>query len=232
MVQKYNADALSSNQKQWLETIKTLYEQQLFMYETRTHRVDNRIVSISQPHVRPIVRGKSRAPVEFGAKVSITLVDGYAFPDIVGWNNYNEEIQLIPALEAYKKHNGCYPERVLADTLYRNKTNRDYCKERGIRLSGPALGRPSKETDNALLKQQSKDACDRSPVEGKFGEGKTKYGLGRIMARLQESSETVISMAFLCMNINRWLRLLLRLFQIYPKYGFSELHRGFSWVFA
>jgi len=202
------------------------------MYETRTHRVDDRIVSISQPHVRPIVRGKMRTPVEFGAKVSISLVGGYAFPDIVAWNNYNEEVQLIPAIEAYKKHNGRYPERVLADTLYRNKTNRDYCKERGIRLSGPALGRPSKETDKALLKQQSQDACDRSPIEGKFGEGKAKYGLGRVMARIQESCETVIYMAFFCMNINRRLRVLLRFFQSSPYLGMFWAKRIYSWVFA
>ena len=232
MIQKFGTDALSTNQKQWLETIKKLYEQQLYMYATRTHKADNRIVSISQPHVRPIVRGKSRAPVEFGAKVSISLVDGYAFPDIVAWNNYNEEAQLIPAIEAYKKHNGFYPERVLADTLYRNKINRNYCKKNGIRLSGPALGRPSKETDKALLKQQNQDACDRSPVEGKFGEGKAKYGLGRIMARIKESSETVISMAFLCMNINRRLRVLLCFFQPATFFRTDQTRFSFSWVFA
>ena len=232
MIEKFSIDSLSSNQKQWLETIKKLYEQQLLMYKTRTHRVDNRIVSISQPHVRPIVRGKSRAPVEFGAKVSISLVDGYAFPDIVAWNNYNEEVQLIPAIEAFRKHNGYYPKRVLADTLYRNKMNRDYCKERGIRLSGPALGRPSKETDKALLKQQSQDARDRSPVEGKFGEGKAKYGLGRVMARIKESCETVISMAFLCMNINRRLRILLSFFRLLQFFDIYWANRKFSWVFA
>jgi len=32
---------------------------------------------------------------------------------------------------------------------------------------------------------------------------KTGYGLGRVMARLKETSETVIALAFLCMNLNR-----------------------------
>ena len=40
------------------ETIKRLYEQQRTMYENNTHKIDKRIVSISQPYVRPIVRGK------------------------------------------------------------------------------------------------------------------------------------------------------------------------------
>ncbi|MQN01730.1 MAG: transposase [bacterium LCO1.1] len=40
---------------------------------------------------------------------------------------------------------GHYPERVLADQIYRTRENRKFCKENGIRLSGPKLGRPSKE---------------------------------------------------------------------------------------
>ena len=58
--------------------IQELYRQQRDMYVNRTHRTDDRIVSISQPHVRPIVRGKANTNVEFGAKVSVSLVDGYA----------------------------------------------------------------------------------------------------------------------------------------------------------
>jgi len=204
------SDVLSAHQQMWLETIRMLYKQQLYMYENNTHTIQNRIVSISQPHVRPIKRDKANAKYEFGAKVSVSLVSGYAFIDRLGWESYNEESELIPAVEAYKEYNGYYPERVLADQIYRNKNNRAYCKERGIRLSGPRLGRPSAETDKVTIKQQAKDSADRSAIEGKFGEGKNNYGLDRIMARLKDSSETVISMSFLCMNINRRLRVLLR----------------------
>lgn len=41
----------------------------------------DRIVSINQPHIRPIVRGKAGKPVEFGAKISASCVDGYVFLD-------------------------------------------------------------------------------------------------------------------------------------------------------
>ena len=34
----------------------------------RSHRIDDRIVSVSQPHMRPIVRGKAGKSVEFGAR--------------------------------------------------------------------------------------------------------------------------------------------------------------------
>lgn len=82
-------------------------------------------------------------------------------------------------VEGYKRHNGCYPEAILADRIYRNRDNLVYCKEHGIRLSGPKLGRP---LIKALMKKAEKrierqDARERNAVEGKFGEGKRKYGL-------------------------------------------------------
>jgi IS5 family transposase len=43
----------------------------------------------------------------------------------------------------YKRF-GYYPEAVLADKIYRSRNTLSYCKERGNRLSGPRLGRPSK----------------------------------------------------------------------------------------
>jgi len=199
---------LSNTLRKRLVTIRKLYEQQRRMYETKTHSVEDRIVSISQPHVRPIVRGKTNAAVEFGAKVSVSLIDGYAFIDKLSWDAYNEQEQLIPAVETYRQRYGIFPEAVLADKIYRNRDNRAYCKKYGIRLSGPRLGRPPKETDRALLRQERYDVSKRNAIEGKFGEGKVKYGLDRIMARLKESSETVIAMAFFCMNINRRLRVL------------------------
>jgi hypothetical protein len=192
------------------------------MYDNKTHSVDNRIVSIGQPHIRSIVRGKTKAPVEFGAKVSLSMVNGYAFVDKIGWEAYNEETLLTSAAERYKERYGCYPEAILADKIYRNRANRSYCKERGIRLSGPRLGRPAKETDVSVIRQERADTSKRNAIEGKFGEGKIKYGLDRIMARLKDSSETVIGLAFFCMNLSRMLRVLLRLIQ----YLFERLFRN------
>ena len=72
--------ALKVREMQRLETIRNIYEQQKYMYDNRTHTVPNRIVSVSQPFVRPIVRGKAGTPVEFGMKLDISVVDGR------GWN--------------------------------------------------------------------------------------------------------------------------------------------------
>jgi DNA-directed RNA polymerase subunit E'/Rpb7 len=58
--------------------INTLYEQQYAMFKDDIHQIDHRIVSIHQPHVRPIVRGKTTAYVEFGAKINVSLMNGFA----------------------------------------------------------------------------------------------------------------------------------------------------------
>lgn len=69
-----------------LLVISELYRQQKHMYETRKHGIPERIVSISQPYVLPIVRGKDKADVEFGAKISLSMVDGYVFLEKLSWN--------------------------------------------------------------------------------------------------------------------------------------------------
>jgi len=205
-LQTASPEKLTHRQREWLATIRLLYKQQRLMYQSKTHSVPNRIVSIGQPHVRPIVRNKVRSTTEFGAKVSVHMVDGYAFMDRLGWEAYNEEALLIPTIEAYKEQHGCYPVAVMADRIYRNRDNLAFCKKRDIRLSGPRLGRPPKVADASIRKQAHRDAAARNAIEGKFGEGKTRYGLDRVMARLQNTSETVIAMVFLCMNIGRRLR--------------------------
>ena len=60
------------------------------MYENNCQRIDNRIVSINQPHIRPIVRGKASAKTEFGAKISISCYEEFVFLDRSNWENYNE----------------------------------------------------------------------------------------------------------------------------------------------
>lgn len=199
---------LSKKQYRDLLVIQELYRQQLSMYKNKTHRIEDRIVSIHQPHVRPIVRGKSNASVEFGAKLSVSLVDGFAFLDVIKWDAYHEGSYLQESVEAYRRRYGVYPEAVLADQIYRTRENRQYCKKLGIRLSGPKLGRPSKDREESSAHKQIEyqDALDRNAVEGKFGEGKRAYGLGLIRARLQQTSETVIALQFLVMNLEKILR--------------------------
>ena len=76
----------------------------------------NRIVSIYQPHLRPIVRGKAK--VEFGAKIGASIVNGYTYVDHLSWDAYNESSDLAMQLELYKKRFGMLPQEVQADKLY------------------------------------------------------------------------------------------------------------------
>jgi hypothetical protein len=68
---------LANKYQKRLWVIHTLYDQQRKMYDEKSHTCTDRIVSISQPHVRPIVRGKQGKPVEFGSKLGLSLIDGY-----------------------------------------------------------------------------------------------------------------------------------------------------------
>ena len=198
---------LSKRLYRLLLVINELYRQQQWMYETRTHSIGDRLVSLYQPHVRPIVRGKAKSSVEFGAKVSISLVGGFSFVEKIGWDAYNESCDLIEQIKQYHQRFGCYPESVHVDQIYRTRENRKFCKKHGIRLSGPPLGRPTEDT--ALLKEQKKlqrqDELDRNGVEGKFGQGKRRFSLGRIMTKLAQTSEVSILISFMVMNLEKIL---------------------------
>lgn len=115
------------------------------MYEYRQYCLEDRIISISQPHVWPIVRGKASAAVEFGAKISASVVNGFVLSEKLEWDAYHEGNTLIDSHKRYKEINGFYPEAVLADKIYLTKDNREFCKKRGVRLSGPKHGRSSEE---------------------------------------------------------------------------------------
>ena len=209
--------ALTGWQRERLAVIRTLYAQQREMYESSSSRIDDRIVSLSQPWVRPIVRGKQNAPVEFGAKVWMSDIDGFLRIEHLSWDAFNECHTLRNSVEAYRKAYGHYPERVLADTIYRTRDNLRYCKEHGIHLNGPRLGKPPK--DPAIRKQELhlewQESGERGDIERRFGIGKRCYSLGRITAKLKHTSEVMIHMSVLTLNLQKRLRLLLRIFFAY-----------------
>jgi transposase, IS5 family len=197
---------LSRRQYKDLLVCRELYRQQREMYDKKTQRIDDRIVSIHQPHVRPIKRGKAGRDTEFGAKLSLSVVDGFSFVDRLSWDNYNESLDLIGQVKKYKRRFGFYPESVHVDKIYRTRENRAFCKQHGIRMSGPPLGRKPKEVSREEKRQAAADEAIRNQVEGKFGQGKRRFGLGRIMAKLASTSAAQISLSFLVMNLELALR--------------------------
>lgn len=195
---------------------REVYRQQLEMVQENTQRVDDRIVSISQPHVRPIKRGKAGRETEFGAKLSVSVVGGFSFVDRLSWNHYNESLDLKEQIERYRRRFGCYPESVHGDQIYRTRANRAFCKQHGIRMSGPALGRKPQQVSAADKKQAAADEAIRNQVEGKFGQGKRRFGLARVMAKLAVTSAAQILLSFLVMNLEQAFRRLF-LFTFYAR---------------
>jgi len=185
--------------------IQHIYKQQTQMYNEHTHSIDNRIVNIYQPYVRPIVRGKDKAQVEFGAKLGVSIQNGYARINTLSWEAYNEGTDLKKQVEAYKNLNGFYPEVVITDKIYGTRENRQWLKELGIRYSGKSLGRPSAKSQTQYHKRKQKlEQGIRNQVEGKFGQGKNGYNLNKVRARTSKTSESWIAAIFFVMNLIRF----------------------------
>jgi len=195
LLDQYDTIPFDKNQYKYWLVIQESYRQQQEMFDKRTHSIEHRIVSIHQPHVRPIVRGKANAKVEFGSKLHLSLVNGFAFLDELSWDAYNEGTLLLASVEQYKRRKGFFPEEVLADKIYCSRVNRQKLKELGIRLIAKPLGRPS-----AVNREHIKPG-ERNPIEGKFGQGKNAYGLGRIRARLSNTSQSWIASIILVLNL-------------------------------
>ena len=191
---------------QKLLVVSELYRQQRLMYKQEIHKVEDRIVSIHQPHIRPIVRGKAGADVEFGAKVLISVQNGFSHVERIDFNNFNEGKYLIQSVEAYRDRYGHYPARILADKLFRTRENYRYCKENGIKVSHFKLGRPPKNLSGEQIREERQEEGLRNEVEGKFGTGKRKYTLSRLLTRLPVTTAAQIVLTFLVMNLDKVYR--------------------------
>ena len=195
LLNEFKAIPLNKYQYKYLLVIQAFYDQQNKMYQTKTHSIEHRIVSIHQPHVRPIVRGKTNANVEFGAKINVSLMNGFVFLDDLGWEAYNEGTRLKSTVEKYKQRFGCYPKQVLADRIYCTRENRMWLKGLGIELRAKPLGRPK------AVSAEHVSPGERNPIEGKFGQAKTAYGMNRIKARLQQTSQSWIATIIMVLNM-------------------------------
>lgn len=204
-----NDNLLSGRDIELLKTIRKMYEQQKWMYDNKTHSCPERIVSIYQPWVRPIVRGKDKNKTEFGAKINVSEVNGFCRINTFKWEAYNEGGDLPAQVESFRELYGCYPKVLLADKIYLTRENRLFLKEKGIAIYGKPLGRPPakpKETAQQRYRERKK-AAERNHIEGKFGQGKRGYGLNNIKARLPETSESWINAIFFVMNLTKLLQI-------------------------
>lgn len=202
LLQAYNRFPLRYECLKYLMVLHTVYDQQYQMHSTHTNRVDDRIVNIHQPHVRPIKRGKDGKKVEFGSKLQVSLSDGFTLIDKLSWDNFNEGGCLKESVTLYKKRFGYYPKTVLADKIYCTRENRKLLKELSIELRAKPLGRPAA---SALSNQVSPG--ERNPIEGKFGQAKAGYNMECIKAKLLSTSESWIASIILVLNLVNLTRL-------------------------
>lgn len=203
-------DRLTPKERQWVGTAIKVYQQQKRMYDTNTHQCPNRIISVYQPHVRPIVRGKSKAKVEFGSKIGAAVVAGYTFIDHFSWDAYNESEDLEEHIKKYYERFGYYPVKCYADKIYMNRTNREILKKYHIRAAGKPLGRPTKEMQTESYKVQSaKDMGERNEAESTFGTGKRVYRADNVRAKLPDTADAWTALCFFVKNVMKFLKELL-----------------------
>ncbi|WP_373519030.1 IS5 family transposase [Pricia sp.] len=189
-----------------LWVVRTVNDQQREMYSEKTNRCDDRIVSISQPYVRPIVRGKAGKKVEFGTKMGLAQANGFAKAETLGWDAYNESADLVPHAESYRELYGYYPELIQVDKIYGTNANRNWCRERGIKMTVAPKGKRPAETVYEKRKRK-KEFNERNAIEGKFGQAKQGYGLNNIKAKLSDTSHSWIGAILFVTNLVKFAEL-------------------------
>ena len=200
-----------------LEAAFKMYEQQKMMFEQNVRSCADRIISIYQPHLRPIVRGKAKAKVEFGAKVGASIVNGYTYVDHLSWDAYNESSDLAMQTELYRKRFGMLPREVQVDKIYLGKANRQYLKDNHVECYNRPLGRPPKEDNDRHAEEKRRAICERNEIEATFGTSKRVYRANDIRAKLDNTADTWIGACFFAKNVMKFLRGLLCL--VFAKTG-------------
>lgn len=119
-----------------------MHRQQKDMYDRDERKIEDRIVDLYQPHVRPMKTGKDKGSAESGSRQLGMLKDGFTHVHALCWDAFNVGVLLKQAVEAYPGNYGFYEEAVSVDKLFGTRENRRFLKELGISYVGKALGRP------------------------------------------------------------------------------------------
>jgi hypothetical protein len=206
MLDRLEENPLSHKEMRDFWVIQTVNDQQREMYDNKTHHCKDRIVSIAQPYVRPIVRGKAGKKVEFGTKIGLAHAQGFVKAETLSWDAYNESADLVPHAESYKAFYGHYPELIQVDKIYGTNKNRNWCQERNIRMTVAAKGK-SPELTPYQKRKRKKEFNERNQIEGKFGQAKQGYGLNNIKAKLSGTSHSWIGAILFVTNLVKFAEL-------------------------
>ena len=178
---------LTVREKNNLSIITKMYRQQKNHFRSGDAResIPDRIVSISKPYVRPIVRGKEARNVEFGAKSNNILVDGISFIEKLSFNAFNEGTRLPHCIKMHKRLFGVDVKKIGGDSSYAGNTNRELCTSNGIHTSFVQKGKRAKEKREKDFVREDLARVRATTMEGSFGTQKEHYSMRRIKARMK-----------------------------------------------
>lgn len=190
-------DLVSSNTEQLqiglgyyttLSTIKKILEQQQYLFDYPQGRVEDRIVSLHKPYVRPIKRGKENKSTEFGMKLHKTQVDGVSQVEHMSFNNFNECTRLESSVKTHENQFGACT-RLGADQIYATNKNRNFLSPKKILTCFPRKGKEVSSKEEKKIRSQI-GKTRSTHLEGSFGNDKNNYGLRKVKA-LSEGTEKV-----------------------------------------
>ena len=182
-------EVLTPKERNVIEIVTKVYRQQKNHFENDNPResIPDRIVSISKPYVRPIVRGKEVKNVEFGAKCNNILVDGISFIEKLSFNAFSEGTRLEHCIKMHKRLFKVDVKKIGGDTGYAGTANRNLCKEMGIQTSFVNRGRPTAGKREKDYVKQDLARVRATAMEGSFGTQKEHYAMRRIKARKKKT---------------------------------------------
>jgi len=174
---------LSLKQTAQLRTIARVYEQQHDKVYGKVEQIKDRIVSLSKPYIRPIVRGKETKTVEFGAKVNKLQVDGISFIEYFSYDAFNEGTRLQKCIALHQELFGKCTHHS-ADKIYATNANRKYSTRKKIVTNFEPKGKQKAqhiEQHKTMRAVLNKERGVR--LEGSFGNDKNHYLLQKVNAR-------------------------------------------------
>ena len=164
-----------------VETINKIFQQQKSLYEGT--KVTGRIISISKPYLRPIVRGKEVKRVEFGAKANLIQIDKINFLEHIDFEAFNESTHFQSAIQLGQELFKIKIRIAGADAIYATNKNRKFCSTNNILNNFVRKGKASKEEKNLSQMRKEVNKERATVMEGAFGTQKNHYNLSRINAR-------------------------------------------------
>jgi transposase, IS5 family len=184
------------------KTIKKVFSQQRAHHDDPKLPIKDRIVSLQQPHIRPIVRGKEGKRVEFGAKVNVIRVGSVSVIDRFSFDSFNETTCFESACTKYSAITGTCTH-MGADAIFASNGNRRFATQSKITTNFPQKGRQIVDEDKRQAQKQARSVIAKlraTRMEGSFGNEKEHYDVHKIMSKTPQSQKCSLLCALLTAN--------------------------------